>query len=328
MTLFERCVSGRFPSELTGNLGIVLKKIFFGLCVLVVIALAGPAWYLADLPDTRQLQTVNPQTSSIRMLRERQTRKTGKEPHSTMIWRRLSRISPYLRRAVVMSEDDTFYQHNGFDLEQIKRAAQIDWERKKFSFGGSTITQQLARTLYLSSRKNLLRKAKEALIARRLEKDLSKQRILELYLNVVEWGPQIYGAEAAARHFFNKPAIDLTPEEAVALTVILPSPRKWNPLSEKGFVAKRKKILYERMVRAGYIPVEVSSPTENAPDLDNEIMPGSESFPSELTPSMNNDRPSDSEIEPTPEMSTDDDDETGEADEPNASREDSERPGF
>lgn len=231
-------------------------------------------WYLADLPDTSKLIKENPGTSAIRMFREEQVRKLGKKPRSIMTWRRLDQISPHLVHAVVLSEDDTFFQHKGFDVEQIKRAARVNWERKRWAFGGSTITQQLARTLFLSSHKNLLRKAKEALVTRRLERTLPKNRILELYLNVVEWGPQVYGAEAASWYFFKKPAIDLTPEEAIALAAILPNPRRWNPLSEKKFMAGRKAILYDRMVRARFMVPEISSETIAAPSLEEQLLDG------------------------------------------------------
>jgi monofunctional biosynthetic peptidoglycan transglycosylase len=251
----------------------VLKKLFW---TAVLAALAVPLWYLADLPDTRVLQKQNPKTSAIRIYREEQIRDKGGTPHSLMRWRGLDQISPNLTHAVVLSEDDTFFQHHGFDFEQLKRAVQINWERKRFAFGASTITQQLARTLYLSSRKSLLRKAKEALITRRLEKTLSKKRILELYLNVVEWGPQVYGAEAASEHFFNKPASELTPDEAIALAVILPSPRRWNPLSDKKFIFQRKNALYDQMVAAHYIVPVVSSDTAASPTIENEPPPMTE----------------------------------------------------
>jgi monofunctional biosynthetic peptidoglycan transglycosylase len=249
-------------------------KRFFWIAILLVPIL--PIWYLADLPDTRILRTVNPKTSAIRTLREEQIRTKGEEPHSSMQWRDLSQISPYLLHAVVLSEDDTFFQHHGFDFEQLKRAAQTNWERKRFAFGASTITQQLARTLYLSANKNLFRKAKEALITLRLEKTLSKNRILELYMNVAEWGPQVYGAEAASQYFFNKSALELTPDEAISLAVILPSPRRWNPLSEKKFISGRRAALYDRMVMAHYIIPLVSSEPVVSPSLDNAQPPISE----------------------------------------------------
>ncbi len=237
----------------------MLKKLF-GIAIL--LALVPPTMYLGNLPDINELKTANPETSAIRTFREEQIRKKGGKPRSSHQWRNLDQISPHLLHAVVLAEDDAFYRHHGFDFEQLKRAARTNWERKRFAFGASTITQQLARTLYLSSHKNLLRKAKEALITRKLEKTLSKKRIIELYLNHVEWGPQVYGAEAASQFFFNKSALDLTPDEAIALAVILPSPRRWNPLKFDGFIGHRKAVLFARMVRANYIVPPVQEEAE------------------------------------------------------------------
>lgn len=241
---------------------LVFKKIIFIVLTISAVIVLPPLWYLTHLPDTTSLRRHNPSTTAIRVLREEQIRLRGGKPHSAMEWRNLQQISPYLRHAVILAEDDTFFSHQGFDIEQMKRAAQINWQKKRYVFGASTITQQLARTLYLSSEKNLLRKIKEAIITRRLEKTLSKNRILELYLNVVEWGPQVYGAEAASQHFFNKAAADLSVDEAISLAVILPSPRRYNPLSDKGYIANRKIDLYNEMVRAHYYVPIIS--TDNA----------------------------------------------------------------
>ncbi len=140
-------------------------------------------------------------------------------------WVDLKKISPNLRNAVVFSEDGNFFEHNGFDTEAIKNAIKENWKRKRFAFGGSTISQQLAKNLYLSASKNPLRKIREFFIALKLERELSKDRILELYLNVVEWGKGIYGAEAASRHYFGEPAAYLNKEQAAFLAAILPKPR-------------------------------------------------------------------------------------------------------
>lgn len=140
-------------------------------------------------------------------------------------WTPIKQVSPYLRQAVVLAEDDRFFEHNGYDWEAIKKAAEIDWKKKRFARGASTITQQLARNLYLSPAKNPLRKIKEFLIALKLERELPKERILELYLNVVEWGNGVYGAEAAARHYFGGSAASLGKHEAAFLAAILPKPR-------------------------------------------------------------------------------------------------------
>lgn len=249
----------------------MLKRIFLAFLVAALGAAAWMTLYLLDLPDTALLMKENPKTTAIREYREAQVRDKGKKPRSSMVWRRLDQISPYLRHAVVLAEDDRFYHHNGFDLEQLRRAVRVNWERRRFAFGASTITQQLARTLYLSPRKNLLRKAKEALITVRLERTLPKKRILELYLNSVEWGPQVYGAEAAARHFFGKSAAELSAEESIALAVILPSPRRWSPHGDTKFLTRRRDALYARMVRANYIIPPVPAVTEPEREVEDEI---------------------------------------------------------
>jgi monofunctional biosynthetic peptidoglycan transglycosylase len=159
----------------------------------------------------------------------------------------LSRVSPHLQRAVIVAEDASFYRHHGFDWEGIRDAASRNWERGESRRGGSTITQQLAKNLYLSSDKNYLRKIHEAIITRVLEKRLTKRRILELYLNVVEWGQGIYGAEAAARHHFGKSAQDLEPAEAALLAAILPSPRRYDPLRITRFLTKRQQNIMRLM---------------------------------------------------------------------------------
>jgi len=218
-----------------------------------VLMLALLVSYLCYQPDVAALRHHNPTTTAFMQLRAEQARK-AKQPYSArMIWCDLDDISSNLVHAVLLAEDDTFYQHHGFDLEQIREAIRTNWQKKRYAYGGSTITQQLARTLYLSPNKNLLRKLKEALITYRLEHTLSKHRILELYLNVVEWGRGIYGVEAAARAYYGKSAAELSPDEAVALASILPSPRRWDPLSEKAFMARRRSKLLERMERAGYV---------------------------------------------------------------------------
>jgi monofunctional biosynthetic peptidoglycan transglycosylase len=230
---------------------------------LTLLGLGSVLAYLLWLPDVRSLKTENPPTSSLIQLRAQEAWGKGKRLHTKMAWLPLHAISENLVHAVLLAEDDRFYQHHGFDFEQIQVAIQRDWVHKRFVYGGSTLTQQLARTLYLSPHKNLLRKMKEALITILLERSLSKRRILELYLNEVEWGRGIFGAEAAAQFYFGKSARDLTPDEAVAMASILPSPRRWSPLSEAGFIARRRTRLYERMLAAGYIPRDVLMDTRS-----------------------------------------------------------------
>jgi monofunctional biosynthetic peptidoglycan transglycosylase len=153
-------------------------------------------------------------------------------------WVPYSRISVSLRRAVLVTEDSAFFEHDGIDLEQIKQSIQDNIEKGRVR-GASTITQQLAKNLYLSPARTPWRKLREWAIARRLERELPKRRILELYLNVVEFGPRTYGVEAAARRYFGKPASALAPSEAATLAAMIPSPRIYDPLRHPGRVERR-----------------------------------------------------------------------------------------
>lgn len=169
-------------------------------------------------------------------------------------WTPLKRISPYLRAAVVAGEDQKFYRHKGFDFAALREAALRDLEERRFAAGGSTITQQLAKNLYLSREKSLLRKLREALIARELERHLSKRRILELYLNVVELGPGVWGAEHGARFYFGKGASALNPKEAAFLAAMLPGPQTaYNPYKNLRRVERRSRKLLRGMLWAGVL---------------------------------------------------------------------------
>ena len=139
-------------------------------------------------------------------------------------WVKLEEISPYLRNAVVIAEDDRFFEHPGIDIEAIENAAKVNWERKSFDFGASTISQQLVKNLYLSPSKDPVRKTREILLALLIDSYLSKERILELYLNVVEWGPNVFGAEAASAYYFKSSARNLGPSQSAFLASILPNP--------------------------------------------------------------------------------------------------------
>jgi monofunctional biosynthetic peptidoglycan transglycosylase len=221
----------------------------------VLALLAG--LYVVWLPDVAELKKKNPKETSFMLIKERQARAQGKKLPRVMVWKDLDEISENLRHAVLVAEDDGFYRHKGVEWESIKRALAEDWKQKRLAKGGSTITQQLARNLYLSPSKNPLRKLKELLIARRLEKELGKRRILELYLNVAEWGRGVYGAEAAARAYFDKSAAELTPEEGAALAAVLPSPRRYSPVKGTRFMERQKSRIVARMRASGYLPEEL-----------------------------------------------------------------------
>lgn len=219
--------------------------------LLVLAAAAGAAaLWVVWLPDVRPLKKSPPKTTAYIELRKRQAASKGKKLELRWTWVSSDAISENLKRAVVTAEDDEFWRHDGVDWKAIKAAYERNRKEGKFAAGGSTITMQLARNLYLSPSKNPLRKAKEILIARRLERELGKRRVLELYLNVVEWGKGVFGCEAAARAYFEKSCAELSEEEAVAMAVVLPNPRRWDPAKRGKYVERNSKRIIDRMMAA------------------------------------------------------------------------------
>ncbi len=224
--------------------------------------------YFFWMPDLSKLKKGNPKKTAFMEYREKEARERGKKYRVHQIWVPFSKISPYLVKAVLIAEDDKFWKHEGFDFEAIQKAIEKDIQAKKFKFGGSTVTQQLAKNLYFSPEKSFFRKIGEALITWRMEKVLSKRRILELYLNVVEWGDGIFGVEAGSRHYFGKPSSELTPEEAARLASVLPNPKKYNPVGDQRYVINRSNLIYSIMVQRGIVIPdykEVTESTESSP---------------------------------------------------------------
>ena len=226
------------------------------LVFLVLFALVAGIGVYMVYPDVARLKKENPKKTSFMEYREEEWRKKGKNVRIQKKWVSLGQISPYIMKAVIIAEDDKFWSHKGFDLDAIQKAIEKDIEKGKFKLGGSTISQQLVKNLYLTPSKNPLRKAKEAIITWRLEKALNKRRILELYLNVVEWGEGIFGIEAAAQHHYGKPAIALSPQEAARLAAVLPNPRRYRPTGSSHYVEKRTAIIYNIMVKRGIVVPE------------------------------------------------------------------------
>ena len=192
------------------------------------------------LPDVAGLARTNPSTTAFIESRKVDAAEKGRPFTLHWTWVPLARTSPYLRKAVLAAEDAAFYQHHGFDWDGMKDAFTRNWDQGQLRRGGSTITQQLAKNLYLSPEKNLFRKAREALLVWEIERTLPKKRILELYLNTAEWGHGVFGAEAAARHHFGKSAEDLSADEAALLAAMLPSPRQHDPLRLTPYLSKRQ----------------------------------------------------------------------------------------
>jgi monofunctional glycosyltransferase len=205
------------------------------------------AYAYLTLPDIRPLRTSNPTTTAFIELRDAEARARGEDPRRSQRWVSYSHLSPDLKRAVLIAEDDAFWKHEGVDFEQLQESLQLDWRRGRLLRGASTITQQLAKNLYLSPSRNPIRKLRELVIARRLEVELKKARILELYLNEIEWGDGIYGAEAAARSYFHKPAADLSPQEAALLAGAIVNPRLMNPGHPTRRLVQRQQLILRRM---------------------------------------------------------------------------------
>lgn len=204
-------------------------------------------------PGTSVLKKNCPKKTAFMEYREEVWREQGIKKKITHIWVPLSSISPYVMKAVIIAEDDKFWSHEGFDFDAMQKALEKDIKKKKFKAGGSTISQQLAKNLYLSPSKNPIRKLKEAILTWRMESQLSKRRIMELYLNVAEWGDGIYGIEAAARRHFGKSAAELTPREAATLAAVIPNPRRYRTDGTSRYVENRSERIYQIMVRRGIV---------------------------------------------------------------------------
>ena len=225
-------------------------KYIFVIAVVVVACFIG--FYLV-YPDVTILKKVNPKKTSFMQYRENQWQAKGKRLHIQKKWVSLARVSPYLIKAIIVAEDDKFWLHRGFDMDAIQHALEKNLEQGKFKMGGSTISQQLVKNLYLTPAKSPVRKLKEAIITWRLEQALTKRRILELYINVVEWGNGIFGAEMASQRYFGKPATLLTAKEASKLAAILPNPIRFKVDGTSRHTEKRAQIIYGIMVRRGIV---------------------------------------------------------------------------
>lgn len=169
-------------------------------------------------------------------------------------WTPSRNIPPEMKWAVILAEDSNFYKHEGIDVKAIKNAIKYDLEKKSFARGASTITQQVAKNLFLSREKTLTRKVKEIILAKRMEEELTKGRIIELYLNVVELGPMVYGIGHGSRYYFGKPASAMTPRECAFLAAMLPGPRvAYNPYKNLNKVLKRSNMILRLLRNKGVL---------------------------------------------------------------------------
>jgi monofunctional biosynthetic peptidoglycan transglycosylase len=223
------------------------RRVLQVLASLPAIAFACVAYAYLTLPDVRPLRATNPDTTAFIELRIREAADRGEPQAPLQRWMNYGRISPNLTRAVLVAEDAAFWQHDGVDYDELQKSLEMDWARGQLLRGASTITQQLAKNLYLSPSRNPLRKFRELIIARRLETELPKVRIFELYLNVIEWGDGIYGADAAARRYFGHSAATLGPAEAALLAGAIINPRLLSPAHPTARLLRRQQIILKRM---------------------------------------------------------------------------------
>jgi monofunctional biosynthetic peptidoglycan transglycosylase len=234
------------------------------------ITFATLAYVYLTLPDVRVLVKTNPSTTAFMELRAAEAAREGQRVRHVQRWVPYSRVSQSLKRAVLVAEDAAFWDHEGIDLEQIRESMRVNWEQGRAVRGASTITQQLAKNLYLTPSRNPLRKLRELIIARRLEAALPKARIFEIYLNVIEWGDGIWGAEAAARTYFGVSASALDAEQAALLAGAIINPRVLNPSRPNPRLFRRQKLILSRMgevtppTPASVVPVPVTSTPDEA----------------------------------------------------------------
>jgi monofunctional biosynthetic peptidoglycan transglycosylase len=244
----------------------------------VLFACAAYSW--VTLPDVRALTAGQPDRTAFMDLRAGEARAAGTPVRENRRWLSYTRISPSLKRAVLVAEDSAFWDHDGVDYGELRASLETSLEQGTAMRGASTLTQQLAKNLYLSPSRNPWRKVVELMITRRLEAELSKTRIFELYLNVVEWGDGLWGADAAARTYFGRSAAELTPAQAALMAGALINPRVYSPARPNGRLLARQRIILGRMGRGGGAPPASLAP----PPLAQAEVPVAPSTPSSGDP--------------------------------------------
>ncbi len=240
------------PSRPSGCRHLFPRLLFAALaCSLLLLAFA--AFELATWPDVARLALHNPTSTAFIERYKARLRREGKPPVVAWRWVPYSAVSPDLKRAVLVSENIDFFSDKGFDFREIEDSLKEAWQEKRLPRGASTITQQVAKNLWLNPSYNPLRKLKEAALSIQLDRELDKRRVLEIYLNVAQFGPGIFGAEAASEAYFHKPASALTDEEAAQLAAGLPAPDAWHPGSSNRTYRWRVGLILRRMEKAQFL---------------------------------------------------------------------------
>lgn len=224
--------------------------------IIFLILLIGSVYFYSSLPDVSYLKNENPKLTALMQERLDQAKSENKKLRIRQKWIRYQAIPDLLKKTIRITEDASFYKHEGVDFDELKESIKKNFEKGKLARGGSTITQQLAKNLYLSTEKSFFRKFREYFIARRLENHLSKNRIFHLYLNVIEFGPGIFGVEAASTYYFKKSVNNLSLEEIVRLTAVIPRPLKTNPQKNSRWLKWKCKWILRKLVLYKYIDQE------------------------------------------------------------------------
>jgi monofunctional biosynthetic peptidoglycan transglycosylase len=278
--------------------------ILAGLLVAFVVYLW---WGLPSRASVTELAQKNPGRTAVMRQREEEAKDAGRRIGHSQSWVPLSRVSRHVIHALLSSEDQKFFGHEGVDWEAVRASVEANRKAGRFARGGSTLTQQLAKNLFFSTRRSLVRKVRELVVSRWLEQDLTKARILELYLNVIEWGDGVYGCEAAARRYYGKSCAVLDENEAAGLVAMIPNPRRINPRVNAARHARAQRRVLWLMAHAGYLgntrlgsepppppePVEEDEP----PPLEPAEPPAATASPAEAPPSA---EPSDATPSPPP----------------------------
>ena len=233
------------------------KKICLALGIGIPLCMLAAGTYICfSLPDVTGLKTHNPVTTALIKQRIREAQRSYKPYRIQQSWVSFDTIPQRFKDTIRITEDAGFYQHRGIDFAEIKAAIKKNWEKGGYVRGGSTITQQLAKNLYLSTEKSIFRKINEYFIARHLEAHLSKHRIFNLYLNIIELGPGIFGVQAASRYYFNKNVAELNLEEIVRLTAIIPRPLKIDPRGDDQWLKWKASWILDALKRYDYISAD------------------------------------------------------------------------
>ena len=231
----------------SGNRRLGRKRGWLRSVVVFVVVLVG-GFYLFCLAALCAMRWIDPPTTGVQTQRRVQAWLAHKPYARRAQWAPLSRIAPDLQHAVISAEDGRFFQHHGIDWKEVQKVVDQDMEEGKLGRGGSTITQQLVKNLFFTTSRSVLRKAVEFTLAPAAEWVLPKKRILELYLNVIEWGPGVYGAEAAARYWYSVPAFKIDRDQAARLAAVIPSPLRRKPARMNSYSSE----ILHRMQQTGW----------------------------------------------------------------------------